>query len=57
MYAHVSMTTLMHTQPVVVQTAADHNGKERLLVDQLLTETQCQQLITLAAVSSSPVYV
>ncbi len=37
-------------QPVVVQTAEDHDGLERMLVDNLLTQQQCEGLIELAKV-------
>lgn len=38
-------------QPVVVQTSADFGGVERLVVDELLTQQQCSDLIHLASVS------
>ena len=37
-------------QPVVVETPADHNGVERLVMDDLLSQQQCDQLIELASV-------
>lgn len=35
--------------PVVVETPADHNGVERLVMDDLLSQQQCDQLIELAS--------
>lgn len=40
-------------QPVVVQSAADFGGVERMVVDEMLTERHCQALIRLASVSQT----
>ena len=42
-------------QPVVVQTSDDYDGIERMMVDKLLTQEQCDQLIQLASVSGNNV--
>ncbi len=36
---------------MVVQSADDYNGLQRLLVDNLLTQQQCEQIMELATVS------
>ena len=41
----------LNLQPVVVQTSADLKGPERVVVDRLISEKQCQQLMDLASVS------
>ena len=41
----------LNLQPVVVQTSADLKGPERVVVDRLISENQCQQLMDLASVS------
>ena len=41
----------LNLQPVVVQTSADLKGPERVVVDRLISERQCQQLMDLASVS------
>ena len=40
---------------MVVQTSDDYDGIERMMVDKLLTQQQCDQLIQLASVSGNSV--
>ena len=40
----------MYMQPVMMQSADDFGGVERIVADEVLSQTQCQDLLELASV-------